>query len=73
MRMVAYATPSRSGEFFNKNPLQDMDQLLQLRRQRTHIVPQFGNIFMLNHIPANMIRSCDLVSTLRAFNDYTRT
>ena len=52
MRMAAYATPARTSEFFDTNPLQDMDYLLQPRRQRAHIIPQFWNKFMLNHIPA---------------------
>ena len=50
MRMAAYATPARTSEFFDTNPLQDMDHLLQPRR--AHIIPQFWNKFMLNHIPA---------------------
>jgi hypothetical protein len=52
MRMVAHTELSRADEFFNTHPFQGMDDLLQFRRQRPHIVSQFGDQFVLNHVPA---------------------
>lgn len=52
MRRTAFSAPRRLHKLLDAHPLQRMDDLLQLRRQRTDVVAQFGQQFVLNHVPA---------------------
>ena len=51
MRRTPHATPGRFSEFLDSNPFQDVDDFLKFRRQRTDVVPQFGQQFVLDHVP----------------------
>ncbi len=39
-------------KFFDAYPLENVNYLLQLRRQRANVVAQFGQQIVLNHVPA---------------------
>ena len=49
---TTHATPRRRREFLDAHPFQGVDDALQLRRQRAHLVLQLGQQFVLNHVPA---------------------
>jgi hypothetical protein len=46
------ARPGRHREFLDAHPFQGVDHFFQFRRQRADLVLQFGQQFVLNHMPA---------------------
>lgn len=49
---ATHSTPGRLREFLDAHPFQRVDDFLQLRRQRTRLVLQLGQQFVLNHVPS---------------------
>jgi hypothetical protein len=43
---------ARFREFLDSNPFQRTNDFLRFRRQRTVLVPKFGQQFVLDHVPA---------------------